>query len=176
MKRLFFFSAIILLLGCRDNAEEKVTPPQPELLQQPYGTAYTLTDSQKFIYDHTALPEITVEMNAAEWNKFLNYYDQNPNNEEYVSGKFTFLKNGTTEILDNIGFRLKGNTSRRRPEGNSGEIHNSTNPDWRHASFTVSFKKFNKTQLFHQSEKLVLKWFKDDAMYAREVFSYDLFE
>lgn len=176
MKRLFFFSAIILLLGCRDNAEEKVTPPQPELLQQPYGTAYTLTDSQKFIYDHTALPEITVEMNAAEWNKFLNYYDQNPNNEEYVSGKFTFLKNGTTEILDNIGFRLKGNTSRRRPEGNSGEIHNSTNPDWHHASFTVSFKKFNKTQLFHQSEKLVLKWFKDDAMYAREVFSYDLFE
>ena len=81
MKRLFFFSAIILLLGCRDNTEEKVTPSQPELLQQPYGTPYTLTDSQKFIYDHTALPEITIEMNAAEWNKFLNYYDQNPNNE-----------------------------------------------------------------------------------------------
>jgi hypothetical protein len=71
---------------------------------------------------------------------------------------------------------LKGNTSRRRPEGNPGETHNATNPDWHHASFTVSFKKYNKTQLFHNSEKVVLKWFKDDAMYAREVYSYDLFE
>ncbi|MEC5157899.1 spore coat protein CotH [Chryseobacterium sp. MP_3.2] len=31
-------------------------------------------------------------------------------------------------------------------------------------------------QFFHQSEKLILKWFKDDANYVREVCSYDLFE
>ncbi|GGP01247.1 hypothetical protein GCM10010992_01040 [Cloacibacterium rupense] len=176
MKRLFFFSVLVLLIGCRDYNEVVVTPPVPEQVQQPYEKPYLLTDSQKFIYDNAALPEITVEVPLTEWNKFLSYYDQNPDNEEYVSGKFAFIKNGTTETLDNIGFRLRGNTSRRRPEGNRGEMHNATNPDWHHASFTVSFKKFNKTQLFHQSEKLILKWFKDDAMYAREVFSYDLFE
>lgn len=176
MKRLFFFSVLVLLIGCRDYNEVVVTPSAPEQVQQPYEKPYLLTDSQKFIYDNAALPEITVEVPLTEWNKFLSYYDQNPDNEEYVSGKFAFIKNGTTETLDNIGFRLRGNTSRRRPEGNRGEMHNATNPDWHHASFTVSFKKFNKTQLFHQSEKLILKWFKDDAMYAREVFSYDLFE
>ena len=175
MKKLLFPFVLLLVLSCRNN-EVIVTPPEPEVLQQPYQTAYTLTDSQKYIYDITALPEITLEVPLAEWNKFLNYYDQNPNNEEYVSGKFTFVKNGTTETLENIGLRLKGNTSRRRPEGVNGEVHNATNPDWHHASFALSFKKYIKTQLFHNSEKLVLKWFKDDAMYSREVFSYDLFE
>ena len=175
MKKLLFPLLLFLVLGCRNN-EVIVNPPEPEVLQQPYQTAYTLSDSQKYIYDITALPEITLEVPLAEWNKFLNYYDQNPNNEEYVSGKFTFVKNGTTETLENIGLRLKGNTSRRRPEGVNGEVHNATNPDWHHASFALSFKKYIKTQLFHNSEKLVLKWFKDDAMYSREVFSYDLFE
>ena len=175
MKKFLFPLLLLLVLGCRNN-EVIVTPPEPEVLQQPYQTAYTLSDSQKYIYDITALPEITLEVPLAEWNKFLNYYDQNPNNEEYVSGKFTFVKNGTTETLENIGLRLKGNTSRRRPEGVNGEVHNATNPDWHHASFALSFKKYIKTQLFHNSEKLVLKWFKDDAMYSREVFSYDLFE
>lgn len=175
MKKLLFPLLLFLVLGCRNN-ELIVTPPEPEVLQQPYQTAYTLSDSQKYIYDITAVPEITLEVPLAEWNKFLNYYDQNPNNEEYVSGKFTFVKNGTTETLENIGLRLKGNTSRRRPEGVIGEVHNATNPDWHHASFALSFKKYIKTQLFHNSEKLVLKWFKDDAMYSREVFSYDLFE
>lgn len=176
MKKFFLFSILLLLVTCRNQEENNPITPDPPLFQQAYQAPYFQTDSQKFIYDINALPEITVEVSLAEWNKFLNFYDQNPNNEEYVAGKFTWVKNGTTEILDNIGLRLKGNTSRRRPEGNSGETHNATNPDWHHASFTVSFKKYNKSQLFHNSEKVVLKWFKDDAMYAREVYSYDLFE
>ncbi len=172
MKRLLFVYLALLTISCRND--HNVYPT--ELLQQPYQTPYKLTESQKYIYDIDAIPEITVEVPLAEWNKFLSYYDQNKDNEEYVQGKFTFKKNGNTEVLDNIGLRLKGNTSRRRPEGNTGQNHNPTNPDWHHASFTVSFKKFNKTQLFHGSEKVILKWFKDDAMYAREVFCYDLFE
>ena len=166
MKKFFLFSILLLLVTCRNQEENNPVTPDPPLFQQAYQPPYFQTDSQKFIYDIDALPEITVEVSLAEWNKFLNYYDQNPNNEEYVAGKFTWVKNGTTEILDKIGLRLKGNTSRRRPEGNPGETHNATNPDWHHASFTVSFKKYNKTQLFHNSEKVVLKWFKDDAMYA----------
>ncbi|MFN8365152.1 MAG: hypothetical protein U0T78_08060 [Cloacibacterium normanense] len=35
------------------------------------------------------IAEIIAEVSLAEWNKFLNFYDQNPNNEEYVAGKFT---------------------------------------------------------------------------------------
>lgn len=172
MYRILFIGLLFFTLGCRND--HNVYPNV--ILQQPYQKSYQLSESQKYIYDIDAIPEITVEVPLVEWNKFLGYFDMNKDNEEYVQGKFTFKKNGTVEALDNIGFRLKGNTSRRRPEGLVGQNHNASNPDWHHASFTVSFKKFNKTQLFHGAEKVILKWFKDDAMYAREVFCYDLFE
>jgi spore coat protein CotH len=55
-------------------------------------------------------------------------------------------------------------------------MHNSTNPNWHHASFGVNFKKFIKGQKIGGSEKINLKWFKDDGMYAREVYCYDLFK
>ena len=53
MKKLLFPLVLLLVLGCRNN-EVIVTPPEPEVLQQPYQTAYTLTDSQKYIYDINA--------------------------------------------------------------------------------------------------------------------------
>ena len=175
---LFFI--LLLLIGCRntDIVSPVIENPKPPevLLQQTYQNPYQLSASQKYIYDIEAVPEISLEISKEEWNKILSYYDQNPQNEEYIVGKFAFNKNGSPESLDSIGVRLRGNTSRRRPEGITGEMHNATNPDWKHASFTVNFKKFRKTQQFHDSEKLILKWFKDDANYVREVYSYDLFE
>lgn len=174
MKRIFSLLVVLILLSCKTDTN--LLSPDLPFDKQPYPLAFSPTPDQRYIYDAEALPEVILEIPLAEWNTFLNYYDQNPDNEEYVSGKFTFLKNGTAEILNNIGLRLKGNTSRRRPEGVVGQPHDPVNPDWHHATFTVSFKKYTKTQLFHNSEKLVLKWFKDDAMYAREVFCYDLFE
>lgn len=179
--RIYSLSLLMtLLLGsCRNETviPESEIPNQPvELLQQPYQTPYSLSASQKYIYDSEAVPEISLEISKEEWNKILNYYDQNPQNEEYIVGKFGFDKTGVVESLDSIGVRLRGNTSRRRPEGFTGQQHNSVNPDWKHASFTVNFKKYRKTQKFHDSEKLILKWFKDDPNYVREVYSYDLFE
>ena len=179
-KSPFLLFVFLLIIGCRDAeivpTDPKIINPPIELLQQPYETPYFLSASQKYIYDAEAVPDISLEITKEEWNKILSYYDQNPQNEEYIVGKFAFNKAGTAESLDSIGVRLRGNTSRRRPEGTTGEMHNSTNPDWKHASFTVNFKKFRKTQKFHNSEKLILKWFKDDPNYAREVYSYDLFE
>ena len=169
----------IMLSGCRNEtvSSEPEVPNQPiELLQQTYETPYALPASQKYIYDSEAVPEIMLEISKDEWNKILNYYDQNPQNEEYIVCKFGFNKTGTAESLDSIGVRLRGNTSRRRPEGLSGQPHDALNPDWKDASFTVNFKKYRKTQKFHDLEKLILKWFKDDSNYVREVYSYDLFE
>lgn len=179
--RIYSLSLLMtLLLGsCRNETviPEVEIPNQPvKLLQQPYQTPYSLSASQKYIYDIEVVPEISLEISKQEWNKILNYYDQNPQNEEYIVGKFGFNKTGTAESLDSIGVRLRGNTSRRRPEGFTGQQHNSVNPDWKHASFTVNFKKYRKAQKFHDSEKLILKWFKDDSNYVREVYSYDLFE
>ncbi len=179
-KYFLLIVSVFLIISCRNSEIIPIKPEEPkppvELVQQPYDNPYTLSASQKYIYDINAVPDINLEISKEEWNKILSYYDQNPHNEEYIVGNFSFNKNGTPEKLDSIGVRLRGNTSRRRPEGNTGEMHNATNPDWKHASFTVNFKKYRKTQQFHDSEKVILKWFKDDPNYVREVYSYDLFE
>ncbi len=175
--QIFITLILFSFFSCKNDVDTVLEEESPaEVSAQPYQTPYFLSESQAYLYDIDNVPEITLEVSVAEWNKLLSYYDQNPQNEEYVKGNFKFVKNNSQENLDNIGFRLRGNTSRRRPEGNTGEMHNATNPDWKHASFTVSFKKFTSGQLFHNSEKVILKWFKDDPLYAKEVYSYDLFE
>lgn len=111
-----------------------------------------------------------------EWNHLLDYFDQNKFNEEHIRCNFVFVKNQQRDTLLNIGLRLRGNTSRRRPEGSTGEVHNPENPDWHHVHFNLNFKRYVSNQQFRTLDKLNLKWFKDDGVYAREVYCYDLFE
>ncbi len=134
------------------------------------------TKALSYIFDIAALPEFTVNVSTSEWNKFLDYYDQNPNNEEYVTAACKINKLANEHNFAKVGLRLRGNTSRRRPEGIKGSAHDPINPDWHHASFTVKFNKYVKGQKLLGQEKIILKWFKDDALYAREVYCYDLFE
>ncbi len=129
-----------------------------------------------YVLDLNSLPDITVEIRETEWNKLLTNFDANPKNEDEVSATFIFNKNGTEEKLENIGFRLRGNTSRFRPEGSSGQLHNSVTPEWHHAHFALKFDKFVKDTKFHNLKGINMKYFKDDSNYCREVYSYDLFK
>ncbi|NLO70521.1 MAG: hypothetical protein GX102_06190 [Porphyromonadaceae bacterium] len=128
------------------------------------------------MFDIEAVPEIYIETTTREWNNLLSYFDQNPKNEESIPCDFVFVKGEQRDTILNIGMRLRGNTSRRRPEGKNGEKHNPVNPDWHHVHFGLNFKKYVKGQHLRNLEKLNLKWFKDDGVYAREVYCYDLFE
>lgn len=129
-----------------------------------------------YVFDLKAIPEVTIEISEAEWNKLLTNFDANPKNEDEVSATFIFNKNGTEEKLENIGFRLRGNTSRFRPEGSNGQLHNSVNPEWHRAHFALKFDKFVKDSKFHNLKGINMKYFKDDSNYCREVYSYDLFK
>lgn len=177
MRNIFLLLSFFILCSCRDE-NIQLTPDLPEtpVLQQTYQTMYQPTETQNFIYNINEIPEITLNVTPEEWNKLLNYYDLNPHNEEYIKGNFAWKNSAGTENLQTVGIRLRGNTSRRRPEGNTGQPHNAAQPDFHHASSTVNFKKNISSQRFHNAEKLILKWFKDDASYSREVYSYDLFE
>ncbi len=141
-------------------------------------TTNEVTDTTQvldYLFDLKALPHYKLTITAVEWNKLLTYFDQNEHNEEYVNTALTIEKTNKTFQYQTTGLRLRGNTSRRRPEGVNGEPHSSTNPDWHHASFTLKFNKYKKGQKLLGQEKMILKWFKDDAMYVREVYCYDLF-
>lgn len=129
-----------------------------------------------YVFDIHSIPTISIQLNTNEWNDLLKHYDLNKHNEEYVMTNVSFEKNTNRSYFDQAGLRLRGNTSRRRPEGKTGEPHNTVDPDWHHASFSVKFNKYTKGQKLKGLEKINLKWFKDDPSYVRELYCYDLFE
>jgi len=70
-----------------------------------------------YVFDIATLPVLTIDISTVEWNKLLTYYDINSDNEEYVRCDFAFDKNNNIATAANTGLRIRGNTSRRRPEG-----------------------------------------------------------
>ena len=130
-----------------------------------------------YVWDDEVIPEIHISVSLNEWNRLLALYDANAYTKQYVTASATFVKQGETTVIDNVGLRLKGNTSRRRPEGWAGETHQQNNTDWRHVHFGLNFRKYvdDDAHTIQGVRKLYLKWFKDDPAYVREVFCYDLF-
>lgn len=173
-KYLILIVFFIFLFSCKEDIpiENNETPNDSTEIKDTVATVSGL----EYVYDINAVSAVYVEVSTEEWNKLLSYYDQNPYNEEYVVANLTFVKNNESDSFTNVGLKLRGNTSRRRPEGATGEMHNAANPDWHHAHFGVKLNKFVTGQKLHDIEKINLKWFKDDGDYVREIYCYDLFE
>ncbi|MBR1706845.1 MAG: CotH kinase family protein [Bacteroidales bacterium] len=128
-----------------------------------------------YVFDGSVVPEIHLTVTESEWNRLLAAYDQNHDTQEYITCDVRYVKGGDTWSIAGAGLRLKGNTSRRRPE--SSQTHSTSNPDWHHVHFGLDFHK-NVKDTDHTVKglrKVDLKWFKDDPMYVREVYCYDLF-
>ncbi len=167
MKRFLLLLPIIFLCYC-SNVEN----PAVENTQNGRPTVPIVESG---IFNLNEVSSITIEVSLNNWNTFLQNYDLNPANDKKIVSKFSFVNRSGSVVLDSVGLRLKGNTSRRRPEGNTGELHNATNPDWHHCHFGLDFSKYRDDQRFKGLDKLNLKWFKDDAAYVREIYCYDLY-
>ena len=133
-----------------------------------------------YVWDNNVdiIPEVHISVSRIQWNRLLTLYDNNPFTKQYVVATATFVKDGETTVIDSVGLRLKGNTSRRRPEGWSGQMHERDNTDWHHVHFGINLRKYvdDNAHTIQGVRKLHLKWFKDDPMYVREKFCYDLFK
>lgn len=167
MKQTSLILSILLLLFTACKEENELEPKPDEKPDIAYDSSY--------LFNLETLTEVKLEIKLRDWNNLLSYFDTNPHNEENIPARFTFRKNGESHSLDSIGIRIRGNTSRRRPEGSFGQPHNPTNPDWHHAHFALKFGEYRKGQQFMQTDRFNLKWFKDDAAYCRELYCYDLF-
>ncbi len=138
-------------------------------------------DGRAYVFDMDAVPEIHVKIPLEEWNKLLGYYDENKDTDKYIHCDARFVKNGEEHSIEDAGLRLRGNTSRRRPEGDDeadrGRMHVAGETDWNHVHFMLNLRKFVKddAHTIGGVRKIHLKWFKDDPNYARELFCYDLF-
>lgn len=157
--------------GNPDNPDnpggETPNPPVPD--QSGDGLAY--------VWDKTVIPEITINVPLTEWNSLLAKYDANNNTKEYVHCNVTYIKGKDKYVIENAGLRLRGNSSRRRPENGSGD-HKVNSADWKHCHFGLNLRKYDKDDA-HEIKgirKINLKWANGDPSYVRENFCYDLFE
>ncbi len=129
-----------------------------------------------YIFDLEALPTITLEVSVDEWNTLLTNFDLNKDNEDCVHCDFTFSKYGRVDRLEDIGLRLRGNTSRVRPEGATGEEH-VPGRSIRRPHLGFRFQKFHKDDpawTLSGTDRFNLRWANSDPTYVREVYGYDL--
>lgn len=138
---------------------------------------FTAEEGLEYVFSGKDIPEFHIEVGADEWNRLLKEYDMDSNTAEYIHADVRYAGNSDEIAIRDIGLRLKGNTSRCRPEGNGGQMHESGKTNWHHCHYQLNFTKYNKdvAHELHGVKKLYLKWFKDDPAYVREVFCYDLF-
>ncbi len=181
---IFAFAALALLLGgCRKDDVGPLTPGTPDTPSEESGgnTPSGDTDSSdglEYVWDSSVIPEITLSFSLSEWNTLLSYYDKNEKTKEYVHCDVTYRKGDDVYEIKDAGARLRGNTSRRRPEKKAGDgKHQKNSAQWQHCHWGVNLRKFTKGKdhKIHGISKMTLKWFNNDPTYVREPFCYDLF-
>ena len=144
---------LVLALSCR-----------PDRIKTENGQA---TFGPGYIFDDTEVPRMTLEVSRDEWKRLLELFDRDNHTHEYIRcERATLEKDGAVLSADDAGLRLRGQTSRRRPEDRSGRKH--------HVHFGLHLRKFSDTASFSGVRRINLKYAKEDPSYVREHFCYDL--
>lgn len=131
----------------------------------------TRTESLNYIFGTDSVAEITLTISREQWDELCTNYDKNPKNEDCVHADFEMKKGNNTWQISDIGMRLRGNTSRRRPQ---------VDDKYYQAHFKLKFEEWcddsgEERKLAGCMKGLNLKRFKDDPAYVREVFGYNYF-
>ncbi len=135
------------------------------------------TAGDALVFDDKALPELTISFSAAQWNSLLQAYDQDSQTKQYVHCDVDFLKDGRHYTTQDAGFRIKGQTSRVRPEGSAGQLHTAGNTNWRHFHIGLNFRHFHIGEKGYDIEgvhRINLRFAHGDPSYMREHYSFDL--
>ena len=177
---LSMMMVMTIMIGCTRPDNPPTDGPEDNTGTETPGSQYeeiVWDEGVKYVWDETVIPEIKLIVPVDQWNALLAEFDKNEHTEMYIHCDVEYKKGKEVTYIEDAGLRLRGNTSRRRPEGNKGEFHVTDNTDWHKCHFGLNFRKFNKDDE-HEIKgvrKLHLKWFKEDPSHVRELFCYDLF-
>jgi spore coat protein H len=146
------------------------------------------------LFNPVSVITIHLTFSIEEWNGLLHDYDMHNRNEMYRLATCSLLVNGSTMSFPGVGVRLRGNTSRERPENGTGN-HLATNQLNRvhyKIKFNHDFSKdesaygapsvnvptntaLKSQQVLTNVKGINLKFNHDDPSYIREALSYDQF-
>ena len=160
--------AMALALLVAVSCWQRLDPPGPEPVDWNDPDAVDWSQTLDYVFDENQMPQIRIHVSQAEWDRLLAAYDQDKDTQEYVHCDLTYQKGIDLVTVEDAALRLKGNTSRRRPQ--EGDR-------LRHVHFGVNLHKYHDdaAHTLRGLRRFDLKWFKDDPAYVREIYCYDLF-
>ena len=120
-----------------------------------------------YLFDDTMLPQLRITVGEAEWDRLLAAFDKDPHNHTYIKCVNVTLDRADASFsAEGAGLRLRGQTSRRRPEEPEGSFH--------HVHFGLNFRTFTEDGDIAGIRRINLKYAKEDPSYIREHYSFDL--
>lgn len=184
------------------NIEDLYEEEESDYTRPDHGTLVSINPtvnssraaSLDFIFNNQTLGFTTIVIRRSEWNKLCNDYRYFYKNENCVHAEeYIYEKDGMKWDLKDVGFRLRGNTSRYCPQGlDNGREQNQMNKDWnsdyydtegqpnkryRQTHFKIDFEEFvdddDELKMSDCMKGVNLK--RMDASCTREIFCYDLF-
>ena len=184
LKFLLPMTIVMTLLSCTINEDDEDVgtevdlPNELHMFEQEKNPEYdSRTKALDAIFDPDELGKIILVFDRSEWNKHLDYCDLELHHEENVVAKgFYFAKDNKEWFFKDIGFRIRGNTSRIRPQDFIGK--------YVPAHFALDFEEWltkeddadkKEKKLAGAAKGLILKRFKDDPTYSREIYGYNMF-
>ena len=140
------------------------------------------SDALNTIFNPDELGEMVLVFDRSEWNKHLEYcYVDIQHEESVVARGFYFKKDNKEWFFNDIGFRIRGNTSRISPQEIwfDEETETLKYGKYQQAHFALDFEEWveddEDKKLADSMKGLILKRFKDDFTYSREIFAYNFF-
>ena len=184
LKFLLPMTIVMTLLSCTINEDDEDVgtevdlPNELHMFEQEMNPEYdSRTKALDVIFNPDELGKIILVFDRSEWNKHLDYCDLELHHEENVVAKgFYFAKDNKEWFFKDIGFRIRGNTSRIRPQDFIGK--------YVPAHFALDFEEWltkeddadkKEKKLAGAAKGLILKRFKDDPTYSREIYGYNMF-
>lgn len=140
------------------------------------STGSTMRTGYDYVWDYSVMPEIHISVTQQQWNRLLDSYDADRLTKEYISVDVRYVSGSDTSVIADAGLRIRGNGSRRRPEGAAGEHHIAGNTTWHPTGFGLNLRKFHKddAHTLRGIRKVHLRYFYHDPSYVRELFCYRL--
>lgn len=162
---VFWVSCLFLSFSCRKD----------QIIITKVPDSVTPSEAAEYLFDDSQLPRLAISVSEEEWNRLLEMYDKDAHNHSYVKCSQVILDRGDRTLKsENVGLRLRGQTSRRRPEGAAGQKHQSGKADWHHAHFGLNCRTYSDSGDFAGIRRINLKYSKEDPSYIREHFCFDL--
>lgn len=189
MRKLTAYCVLLLLALSCGKPEPRMPVPSGNDTPEPEDTVETRDTSGRtgppvipedndkygvgYIFDGSVIPEVHLDVPLDQWNGLLDAYDACEYTTRYVSCDIRYVKGDEETVLKGIGLRLRGNSTRSRPETGAGP-HEPGRAS--RCQFGLNFDYFTEGEdmRIHNSRGFRLKAFRGDPSCVREKFCYDV--